>query len=283
MLLNSACSLNKLDTTITSHLNDGLAGETLIRYSSDRIKKLYDNQDKKISALAKCHNGSIKDGLNDLKNMLNNFRNDFDYWNKVGVCYFLDGESNKSEFYFNHSLSLSQSQGKENPNAYNNLGVIFLRNRYFNNAYEMFEKASKEGPNLLTPHFNMAQLNIEFGHIEKAERSLKNLLTHSQNDVDILASLGTVMLIKKQYQSAEAYFQKIDTRNLKRADISNHYAMVLYKLNKFKAAKTALENQNVTTVKPVVEMRKNLTKLINEALAKEKQTKLTAKNLKVRG
>jgi Tfp pilus assembly protein PilF len=142
----------------------------------------------------------------------------------------------------------------------------------------MFSKSQKQSPNLLTPIFNIAQLNIEFGHIDKAERSLRILLSKAPKDIDILASMATVKMIQKEYKSSEAYFLKIDDEYLKRADISNHYAMVLYKLGKFKKAYNILKSQKVSIITPVVKMRKQLALLIKKALEKEKQDKLTNKN-----
>lgn len=281
-LFFTSCSLNQLETKISSKKDDGLHSETLLRYSEDRIKALYNNKDPKISALAKCHNSNVSRGLEQLKSLYKDYKKDFDYWNKVGTCYYLDSNFPKAEFFFNHSLKVSKELGKKNPNSYNNLGVIALKSRHFDNAYQMFTTASKENSELLTPYFNMAQLNIQFGHIEKAERSLKVLHDSAKKDVDILAALGTVMMLKKQYQASANYFSKIDKHNQKRADISNHYAYSLYMLKKYKQADKVLKAQQVTTVRPVVEMRKRVSKLIKEALEKENRNKLI-KNSKARG
>ena len=69
LLFTSACSMNKLNSTIDNEKNDTLSKETLIRYSKDRIVTFYKSEDAKLSALAKCHNNNIRKGLVELKKL----------------------------------------------------------------------------------------------------------------------------------------------------------------------------------------------------------------------
>lgn len=268
--LSMSCSLNRLSTT-GSQSSELLKNETLLRYNSDEIQQIAENDNPLTSALAECHRGNAKNALNKLKNELEENRENFEYWNKVGTCYYLSKNDSKATFFFEHALNISKKTKKKNPYSYNNLGILYLKKRHFAKAKTAFELALKTSPNLLTPKYNLSQLYLQFGQIAPAKKILLDLYGEDSKDIDLISSLGVLAIIEKEYDLAIKYFNMIPEDDQKRADIAAHFSLSLYLKGNYYEAREALKKQKVTTLKPFYKLNRKLSSLITEAIKKEEQ------------
>lgn len=264
-LILSSCSLGQINRSTTFE-KDLFNEETLLRFNSVAIKELSKSTDIKLASLAKCHQGDSKEALKDLKDVYQNYKNNAIYWNVVGTCYYLNEENAKASFYFQHALGLKKTTNSLKAYSFNNLGVILLKQRHYDQAFEMFSKSHKLNSNLVTPRFNLAQLHIQFGQIEEASRILNSLFEKNPEDIDVLSSLAVIALIDKKYQKAISIYERIGEEEMERSDIAGFYALALYKNGQFKKAKVVLEQQNVSTEKAFYQLNRELASLIKTAI-----------------
>ena len=141
-----------------------------------------------------------------------------------------------------------------------------LKQRHYDQAFEMFTKSSQLNHLLVTPKFNLSQLHIQFGQITEASKILNELFQRKPDDIDVLSSLAVIALIDKKYQKAISIYEQIGEDQMERSDIAGFYALALYKNGQFKKAKVVLESQNVTTEKAFYKLNRELTQLIKLAI-----------------
>ena len=259
-----SCSLNQIDRTAGSS-KDIFREESLLRYNSASIKQLTNSSDPKLAALALCHQDQVDQGLAKLKESYHKLKLSSDYWNKIGTCYYIDKQFSKASFYFQHALSLTKKNAIK-AFSLNNLGVVLLRQRHYDQSFEMFSKAMKFNPRLLTPRFNLAQLHIQFGQIQEAKKILSKLYEMNNQDIDVIASWAAVLLIDQKYSEAIELYQQIDEENISRSDIAGFYALALYKNGEYKKAKEILEEQQVSTEEAFYKLNRRLSSKIKSAI-----------------
>lgn len=273
LIILTSCSLSQINRQ-TNFEKDLFNDETLLRFNSVAIKQLSESQDIKLSSLAQCHQGQSKEGLKKLQSHYAKFKTDPFYWNIVGTCYYLGEQMPKASFYFQHALNLSK-RSKARAYTFNNLGVILLKQRHYDQAFEMFSKSMKINKSLVTPKFNLAQLHIQFGQIQEASRLLNELLEREPEDIDVLTSLAVIAMIDEDYKKAISIYEKFEDEQLQRADIAGYFALSLYKDGQYNRAKEVLEEQNVSTEEAFFKLNRELSKKIKVAIKnKEQQDKL---------
>ncbi len=262
-----SCSNYKLETRIENKKDDVLSGESFLRYSSKRFEIVQAKKNIIQSAVTYCHQGQFKKGLEILKKEMKREQENPNYWNHLGTCYYLNNQLAKAKYYF--LISLEKGQNKKGRKAflpaYNNLGLVFLKLRSYDDALENFKLADGQGV-LVTPKFNMLQLYLKFGQLEKAYGLAHLLFKKSPKDVDVITSLGTIHILKGEFSMAKKYFEKVEDKYLMREDISGHYAIVLFKLGKLEEAKLILQKGQYTRIKPIKRMRESLGKIINDKI-----------------
>lgn len=277
ILTLSSCAKMTLLSKIDDDKKDILKEESFIRYSSNRLIKIQDKSKSK-QALVSCHKSDIKKGLRTLKKESLK-KNSSLIWNNIGTCYYLKENYIKAEFYFQYSLSISKKEKIKNPLANNNLGLIAIRNRNYYMARDYFNKSLKESPMLLTPLYNLAQLNLEFSQIKKAQSILKKLYNINSNDKDIIASFGTSYLLVGNYQEAISYYEKIDIAAIRRTDIALHYSLALFESKKYEEANEILKVSNRSRSNYINMSRSRLQILINNQIKLIKQRKTNYKEI----
>lgn len=270
MLIISGCSQYKIETDITSTKEDVLSNESFLRYSTDRIEKAI-KTNKALSGVALCHSGDIKGGQELLKKNLETNKNDADYWNQVGTCFYLNHQFVKAEYYY--QLSLQKAGKRKYAPAHNNLGVIYLRQRHFEAAYTQFTKALKINGRFHAPRFNLAHLYLQFGQNEDALQEFLILSRVTPKDPGIQAGLATTYTLMGSLKRALNTFATISRVHLTRPDVATHYALALYLAKDYEKAFLILKNRKPTQIKAIRKTGKRLLKLIEAEL----------ENLKVAG
>ncbi|MFT6070667.1 MAG: tetratricopeptide (TPR) repeat protein [Bacteriovoracaceae bacterium] len=268
----SGCSQYKIETDLSSSKEDVLSNESFLRYSSDRIEKAM-VQNKSLSAIAHCHNGSIEKGQEILKSELDKRKDQADYWNQVGTCFYLNHQFVKAEYFYQLSLQTASKNKRDYAPAHNNLGVIYLRQRHFESAYSEFNKALKINKSFHTPRYNLAHLYLQFGQNEKGLNEFKYLSRTAAGDPGILAGIAISYTLLNDLKKALSYFSKIPRKFLSRPDVATHYAMALYQSKNYEQAFLILKNRQPTQIRSIRRTGNILLKLIEKELESQKLAK----------
>lgn len=254
------CATSTLTSKITDGKRDTFRQESFLRYTEDRLDKL---ENTPYSALAKCHNDDVNEGLKDLQKQTHKRKKNPEFWNQVGMCYFLSDRMVKAEYYFQYSLNLN----KRSPYApaLNNLGTIKLKQGHYQLALDYFKKAAryKKGhSNLKVPLFNQAQVYLQFNLLPNAQKILEALNHENRHDPDILLSLGSVYLLEGQTQRSLKMLKDIPERYQKREDVTLIRALGLYEEKKFFEVYELLKEYDFTHYVPMKKSAQKLKQLV---------------------
>jgi tetratricopeptide (TPR) repeat protein len=139
--------------------NSQIAGETLeIDWSPG-----YEEEDLfEISNICK----EIKDQkeIAQLSKYFKAYREHASYWNVIGICFFKLKRLNEAKLFFNRSME----QVKNYAPALNNLALIEIENRRYNEGFRIFQEALKNKKKSDTIRYNLALLLHKFGHFNKS-------------------------------------------------------------------------------------------------------------------
>ena len=243
------CATQKFEKKIESADTDLLKEESLMRYNTNRLSSLQNTEQDFISqALLACHQQKTTKGLGILeKEMQKNKTNPF-YWNALGTCYSLSQNYTKALFYYDlgvEALGVMKDQSKVLAEATlaNNIGLIHLNFKRYNEAYDSFKRSSTLLPQFFTPEFNIAQLFIEFNENDKALEILKKLEKKNPDDIDLLYSLSLIYFRKNDLDNSYKAITRIKQDYLNRPDIVGLYAYNLMKKNCLTEARNIIEKR----------------------------------------
>lgn len=275
-ILTWGCSSGQKHFIIESSSN-AVGNESLARSSGDWLKRLSIEGTVVTKSLVKCYqNEDIEQTLQILKKSLEQEKNNPLYWNTIGSCYFLSNDYPTANFYYLLSLSNCKNSTQK-AMVHNNIGMIHLRNESFQNALLYFQKAIELDRNLKTPYFNLGQVFLKYGVLEKAQENFTFLYKTGQHDMDILFSLGMINLLKNNLNQAISFFSKIDPVYLKREDISTFYAWTSYLQKNPTQAEIILDMQQIKINPLITEMRDALIDMMKkDAIAEEEQIRKLA-------
>ncbi|MCF8058372.1 MAG: tetratricopeptide repeat protein [Bacteriovoracaceae bacterium] len=274
LLFFCSCATKHLTSKVSDPLTDSFREESFLRYTEDRLKTL---ENTPYQALAKCHGGDTTEGLNQLQKKMKENKKDPEYWNQVGMCYFLNEDYTKAEYFY--ELSLSQVKKRSFAPALNNLGVLKLKLRHYEDALNYFKNAASASGAHKVPLFNQAQVYLQFNLLDQAAPILEDLSKTSKNDPDLLFSLGSVYLLKGQMKRALHTYNQIPDSYKNREDVTLVRAISLYEQGLYYEAKEALEAKNFIDYVPLKRSAQKLTKLLEEKI-KAIEAKEAANNKK---
>jgi tetratricopeptide (TPR) repeat protein len=249
----ASCAGPSFNNQIQKDQYDLLAEESFMRYNSNRLSALESPKRDFISlALIACHQRKMVKGQGLLEEKMHQNKTNPFYWNALGTCYYLSKDYTKSIFYYQLGLEATRASNKDYSDSQkklaeavisNNLGLIHLTFKRYNEAYDAFKKANSIVPNYFTPDFNMAQLYIEFNQNDKALDILKKLEAKNHEDIDLLYSLSLVSFKQNDMDKSFQYVSRIQHDYLNRADIVGIYAYNLMRKNRLVEAKEILEKR----------------------------------------
>jgi Flp pilus assembly protein TadD len=217
-----------------------LVKESIASLSSPRLDEQLKESEDPLSKIAiKCYQGKTEEAFIEINKVYSQYKNNTSYWNQVGTCYYLMGDYSKAILFYNKSRDLDS---KFIP-PLNNLGVVYQKQGRFQKAFSAYKKASEVNAFAVTPAFNLARLYLQFGIVTKAEPILVSLYNKSHDDFQVANSLGTIYLIKKDYQNAVNVFANIPKDQLSKPEIALNYSIALKLLGKSDEAK-AIYNQS---------------------------------------
>jgi len=273
LLFLFSCASQGLKTQLSSSKEDVLSEESFMRYSTERHREMISKDSSIINqALSSCHQGKIEQGRNLLVNTMNKHRENPFYWNAVANCYSLEKNYPKALFYYDMSQALNNKAKVSQAMIHNNKAYILMKLRHFEQAKSELQEAIKLAPELKTPRYNFAQLNIQFGHIDLAEKDLRMLLRLAPEDIDVLAALGVVALYLNQPQQARQIFEKIPDRLRRREDVAIHYAISLYQSGEIEQSRAVLLRLGVLQIPNFRMVTQSLNRWIDRDLEVKRQT-----------
>lgn len=252
-ILAASCAGPSFNNQIQKDQFDLLAEESFMRYNTNRLQAMESPKRDPISlALVACHQDKLAKGQGILiDHMHQNKTNPF-YWNALGTCYSIGKDYPKALFYYELGLEATRASNKDvNESSRklaeavisNNLGLIHLTFKRYDEAFDAFKKANTIVPGYFTPDFNIAQLYLEFNENNKALDILKKLEAKNNEDIDLLYSLALVYFRQNDLDKSFYYVSKIQRDYLNRADIVGLYAYNLMKKNRLVEAKQILEKR----------------------------------------
>jgi tetratricopeptide (TPR) repeat protein len=248
-----SCAGPSFNNTIQKDQYDLLAEESFMRYNSNRLAAIDTTKRDFISqALIACHQDKMMKGEGILEEKMHQNKTNPYYWNALGTCYSFSKDYSKAIFYYELGIEATRASNKDFNDTQkqlaeavisNNLGLIHLNFKRYDEAFDAFKKANTIVPSYFTPEFNMAQLYIEFNENNKAMDILKKLETKNHQDIDLLYSLSLVSFKKNELDKSFQYITRIQGDYLNRADIVGLYAYNLMKKNRLVEAKAILEKR----------------------------------------
>lgn len=249
--LIQSCSSPTFKNKIENENNDIIKDESFMRFNSSRIDAYNKKSLNEISkSVAACHEEKFKKGKDALEIRMQQEKTNPFYWNALGTCYYLNDEIPKALFYFElatESLSKYKNRDKliAEASIENNIGLIHLKYKRYNEAYDSFKKANLLVPNMLTPKINLAQIELEFNHNDKVISLLKQVddTSNGINDTDVLYSLSLAYFRNHDYENSYKSISRIEKDYLNRPDVVGLYALNLIKKNRLIEAKAILEKR----------------------------------------
>lgn len=236
-LILLSCASNDKMQALKNESHDGLRFESLKRYNNKRLQPKVDLN----NSLALCHLGQYNKVLEQLKSKLDKKLNSYIYWNTISTCYILQKEYTQAKKFLELAMGTAKTKTQK-AIVLNNIGVIHLENKNFEEAKEHFKKSIEFSKVSLTPRYNITQIYLKFGLYRNAYNNLKILLASSPKDVDFLNSMGHLSLMQKKYKSALIYLDQIPQSYRSRDDVATNIAMTYYMLGLFEKTKITLDN-----------------------------------------
>lgn len=252
-VLAVSCAGPSFNNSIQKDQYDLLAEESFMRYNTNRLQAMESPKRDFIAlALVACHQQKFTKGQGLLEEKMHQNKTNPFYWNALGTCYSLNKDYPKAIFYYGLGMEATRSSNKDMNDSSkklaeavisNNLGLIHLVMKRYDEAYDAFKKANTIVPSYFTPDFNMAQLYIEFNENQKALDLLKKLEAKNNEDIDLLYSLALIYFRQNDMDKSFQYITKIQRDYLNRADIVGLYAYNLMRKNRLVEAKAILEKR----------------------------------------
>jgi tetratricopeptide (TPR) repeat protein len=117
-----------------------------------------------------------------------------------------------------------------NPNfvpALNNLGVVFQSQGDFKKSLFFYRSAVNMAAGAKTPRFNLANIYLKFGIVNKACNIFNALSGASPSDSDILNAKANCALFNRNFMGAVNEFKKISSDDLSKGYIGINYSLAL--------------------------------------------------------
>jgi Flp pilus assembly protein TadD len=161
--------------------------------------------------------------------------------NNLAGLYLVQGR--KKEAVQNYRAAIKADP--ENPAAYLALGVLYEKDKEFQNAIKIYEQALKENPDFWFAANNLASLVSETStdkeDLKRALRPAERALQLRPADPQILDTLGWVHYRLGEYEQARGLIEQALSVAPDGPIFNYHLGMVLYKSGKLEQARARLE------------------------------------------
>ena len=208
-------------------VQDALSDESLQKIQNGSL----DPKDSLSKVVLLCYQGKFSEASKFSAQIYDKYKTNPAYWNQIGTCYYLQRNLKKAKIFYRRASHLD----KKFIPSINNLGVVYLLESKDRKAQAAFEQALLINRTAKTPKYNLANLYIRYGLLDKAKQYLKSL-NRSINirDKDIYLSLAYTELYGGNAQEAINYLSKInnDVLKTKKGAMALYFAYKLAKSDK---------------------------------------------------
>jgi len=234
----SSNQVNDYYSEETKSLNPALLDETLDRASNSELGEIKNSKDPLIEIVISCKQKDYKHAFAVADKSFNKYQKIPAYWNLVANCHLLNHANRKALLFYNKALEVSPHYVP----ALNNIGVLYSRQGEDQKALVAFEKANKQSRFSKTPRYNLAKTYLRYGLAELALPLFQGLLNSSSNDIDLLNAVANSYFMTGDYQKAQAYFSRIPSSQMSKAEFGLNYASTLKKLGQLNDAQKIYSN-----------------------------------------
>ncbi len=205
--------------------DDVLKSETLSKIPPKELEEPTSVDRSIDKAILACYRGNYSFADKIFDSLLKEYRKNPIYWNQVGNCFMMRGETRKALLYFNKSRSLKSDYAP----PINNIGVIFEKKSFDQKALKSYEEAKKVSNFSLTPIFNLAQVYARYGFISEAKQLFESMIRMNSKDQDALHGLAYVEFVSGDIQGAIRAFDRMERDYYEKPEVGVNlvYALVL--------------------------------------------------------
>ncbi len=111
----------------------------------------------------------------------------------LGAMYFLEGNFDRAETYFERSLELNPNEQM----AHNNLGLIYMSRGQYDRAHEMFTRELKVNPEYDNTHYGLGLLYYKLGRTDEALKYWRKTLSINPDYADATRAIETVQSVTR--------------------------------------------------------------------------------------
>ena len=263
LFLFIACSSQKRLNKIADSDWDSMSQESFVRWDSKRLAS-FDQKDQLIQG---CYKGDIEQSLQEYKKRFLKKDEQPYYWLHIGNCYYLKSDLKKAAFYYRLMLEDAKDPTLK-ALTNNNLAVIALQNRRWDQARELLKLSAKNHPDLKVPQFNLALLYLQFGHQDRAIAILEGKSFKGFKDIDVYHVLAHAYLYKGNLQKAESYLKLIPQELANREDIAVTHSLYLIRKGEFKNAGKVIKSRTPAGIPEAEFAAKEIESIIEKSVEK---------------
>tara|TARA_R110002072_G_scaffold1989_5_gene16702 strand:- start:169095 stop:170000 length:906 start_codon:yes stop_codon:yes gene_type:complete len=210
-----------------------LGGETLSIQPNDATEVVIDSDNPINQVLGFCYKKQFQKAYGISDSIFRKYKKNPSYWNAIGTCHLLNGESKKALLYYNKSRETNVNFAP----PVNNLGVILQQQGKDQRALKAYKSAADMASFSLTPLYNQGQLFLKYGLLDNAQKVFTAILGKNPEDVGALNAMGYLNLLEGNNNRAIGFYSKIDRDRYRDPKIGLNVVMTLLKLNKTSNAK----------------------------------------------
>ncbi len=127
-----------------------------------------------------------------------------DLWVNKGVIAFNRGQDAKAKEFLIKALRLNQDQAQ----AYNNLGMLYMKEQGYGKAHDNFQRALRVNPDYLEARYNLALAFKALNQLDKAKKELRTLLHVKPDLADAWGQLGQIAVDEGETETAIEHLTK---------------------------------------------------------------------------
>ncbi|OUR98926.1 hypothetical protein A9Q84_05810 [Halobacteriovorax marinus] len=215
---------------------DSLSTESLARVPAPKLQVITGPKDILAAGITYCYKRDFTNGLKIFKDNYKKYKSHPGYWNLLGTCYYLQGETRKALLFYNKSRDLKKNYAP----PINNIGVIYQYQGLEQKALAAFKKASEVGSFSMTPMFNLGQLYLKYNLISDAKRIFQRLVNIKSSDVDATNGLATSYLKEGNSQMAVSLYSGLPSSAIEKPNVGITFSLALFNTGRQKDAKLVL-------------------------------------------
>ena len=122
---------------------------------------------------------------------------------RLGNAYMMIGQYQEAIDYFNESLTY-----KDDPEVYYQLGLVYVQQEEYNQAYEPLNKAKTLDPSLSSVYILLADVYEQQSKFEKALEEVEEGINHNEVNIEFYFKAAELAAKLNDFEKAEIYYER---------------------------------------------------------------------------